>query len=209
MKKLVFILSIVICVLGIILIYKSVNTNVIKEYLKFKYPNEAFSVQSVGIDIKTMEIVAHICDSEGIESTVRKKNRAVYSDYELDKAKSLIENEYAKVLRESEVFKYINSMDLKILERIEYSEIADSLNPVIYLTIAFNDKITGKRDFAQVSHDVIRTISKSKYNNVGTYVFGQTAEHYVMNLIVYSEDFEAGFDTLLNKIEVVEEIKAD
>ena len=43
--------------------------------------------------MKNMEITTRIYDSDGIESTIRKKGGVVYSDYELDKATSLIENE--------------------------------------------------------------------------------------------------------------------
>ncbi len=43
--------------------------------------------------MKNMVITARIYDSEGIESTIRKKGSVVYSDYEFDKATGLIENE--------------------------------------------------------------------------------------------------------------------
>jgi|LSQX01.2.fsa_nt_gb hypothetical protein len=191
------------------MLIKNLNTNNIKEFLNNKYPNETFSIESVGIDMKNMEIIACICDSGGIESTIRKKGSVIYSDYELDKATSLIENELTEVLRKSELIKHIKHMDVIILERIEYSEIFDGLNPVIYLTVEYNNKFSSKRDFAQMSYDVIRIISKSKYSNVGTYVFSLTTEHDAMNLVVFSEDLEADFDILLDKVEVVKENKAD
>lgn len=208
MKKLIIILCILACAFSSFTIFRTANANSIKEYLDNKYPNETFSIKSVSIDIKGMEIIARICDSDGIESTVRKKGSVIHSDYEMDKAASLIETELTEVLRKGELLKYINSMDVRILERIEYSEITEDLNPVIYLTIDYSDKVSGKNDFAQMSYDVIRIIRKSKYNNVDTYVFSQSTEHDAMNLVVHSEDSGADFDTLLNKVELVEENEA-
>lgn len=208
MKRLIFILvSISVLAICSFIIIKTVNRNSINECLDYRYPNESFAIESVGLDFRTKEMVARIRDTEGIEATIRKRDGTVYSDYEVNKAKSLIENELTKVLHESELLDYIDTMDIKVLERIEYSDFADGLNPVTYLTIAYNDKISSKKDFAQMSHDVIRTISKAKYNNVGTYVFdAQTTEDGVINLVVY-EDGEVDFDTLLSKVIVVEEIR--
>ena len=87
---------------------------------------------------------------------------------------------------------------------MEYAEIADGLNPAIYLTVEYSDAVSAK-DFAQKSYNVISVIKEAKYNNIGTYVFLQSTEHDAMSLTVYSEDSEADFDALLGKIEVVKE----
>lgn len=207
MKKLIFALCIAAFILGAFLISRSVQMNDIKECLNYRYPNETFSIESVSIDIKSKEIVARVRDAEGVEATIRKKGGTVDSDYESVKAKSLVEYELTEVLRKNELLKYIASMDVKIFGRIEYSEIADDMDPKIYLTIAYNDKISGKSDFAQLSHDVISSISKAKYNNIDTYVFVQNTEQDVLNLVVYPEDSGADVDALLDKVEVVKESK--
>lgn len=209
MKKLIFILCVFTCIFGSYMILKAANTNTIKEYLDYKYPNETFSVKSVSIDMKRMEIIAHISDSYGIESTIRKKGSDIYSDYELVKSSGLIENELKEVLRKSELIDHISNIDVKILERIEYSEISNGFNPSIYLTIIYNRKFSDKKDFAQMCYDVVSNISKSKYNNIGTYVFLQSTEYDAMNLVINKEDSESDLDTLVEKVEIVKENKAD
>ncbi len=93
MKKLIVILCVLAFAFGSFIIFRTANSKSIKVFLSNKYPNETFSIESVGIDLKNMEITARIYDSDGIESTIRKKGSVVYSDYEFDKATGLIENE--------------------------------------------------------------------------------------------------------------------
>ena len=205
MRKLAVVLSVLSFILSVIIIFITVNKHVFVDFLSDRYPDAAFKIESVGIDLANMEITARVCDSEGIESRLRKKGSIVYSDYEQDKAKSLIRNELTETLRKSELLDYIEHIDVRILEKVEYAEIDGSLNPAIYLTVEYNDAVSGKRDFAQKSYDVISVIKEAKYNNIGTYVFLQSTEHDAMSLTVYSEDSEADFDALLGKIEVVKE----
>lgn len=205
MRKLAAVLCVLSFVLSVFIIFITVNKHVFINYLSDRYPDAAFKIESVGIDLANMEVTARVGDSDGIESTLRKKGSIIYSDYELDKVKSLIKNELTETLRESELMNYIKNIDVRILEKVEYAEIADGLNPAIYLTVEYSDAVSGKRDFAQKSYNVISVIKEAKYNNIGTYVFLQSTEHDAMSLTVYSEDSEADFDALLGKIEVVKE----
>ncbi|HOA56258.1 MAG: hypothetical protein WAP56_09220 [Acetivibrionales bacterium] len=206
MKKLAVI---IICVLLLctasFIIFRAVNINTLHEFLGEKYPDQSFTIESVDINLLNMEITARIKDSDEAVSMLRKKGSTIYSDYEHDKAKSVVKNELSKVMRESGLTDHVNHFDVSILEKVEYAEIAGSMDPVIHLTIEYNDTVSGKRDFAEKSHDVIRVIRGAKYNNIGTYVFLQSGEHDVLILEIYSEDSGADVDTLLNRIEVVKE----
>ena len=168
------------------------------------YPDEVFAIESVGIDLKNMEVTARIRDSAGVESTLIKKGN-ICSEYELDKAKSLIGDELAEVIGKSGLTDYIEQFDVRVFGPIYYDEIGDNLNPPIHLVIEYNDRVSGREDFARISHDVIDKVRKSKNNNVDTFVFGLTGDT-VMNLTVYKEDNETDIDAF-KKIRVAEEIK--
>lgn len=205
MKKLaiVIILCIAVLAFGSFMLFKTANANAFREYLDYMYPDEVLTIESVGIDLKNIRVTARIRDSAGVESTLIKKGN-IHSEYELDKAKSLIEDELTEVLGKNGLSGYIEQFDVRVFGPIYYDEIGDNLNPPIHLVIEYNDRVSGREDFARISHDVIDKVRKSKYNNVDTFVFGLTGDT-VMNLTVYKEDNETDIDALLNKIQVVEE----
>ena len=101
MRKLAVVLSVLSFILSVIIIFITVNKHVFNNFLSDRYPDAALKIESVGIDLANMEITARVGDSDGIESTLRKKGGSIYSDYELDKAKSLIKNELTETLRKS------------------------------------------------------------------------------------------------------------
>jgi len=205
MRKLVVVIVLCIAVLafGSFMLFKTANTNAFREYLEYMYPDEVFAIESVGIDLKNMEVTARVRDSAGVESTLIKKGN-ICSEYDLDKANRLIGDELAEVIGKSGLTDYIEQFDVRVFGPIYYDEIGDNLNPPIHLVIEYNNKVSGREDFARISHDVIDAVRKSKYNNVDTFLIGLTGDT-VMNLTVYKEDNETDIDALLNKIQVVEE----
>ena len=73
MRKLAAVLCVLSFVLSVFIIFITVNKHVFINYLSDRYPDAAFKIESVGIDLANMEVTARVGDSDGIESTLRKR----------------------------------------------------------------------------------------------------------------------------------------